>query len=332
MTKIQMSFAMSPYPRSRPVLDGRVMADGIDFICHSLTTTELFWRQLRFQEFDVSEMSLSSFVMIMAAGNQDWIGLPVFPQRRFFHVMGYARKDSGIRSPADYKGRRIGVLEFQMTGALWVRGAMKHEFGCNQEDVDWWMEFTPEHSHGGATGFTPPKGTIINQIPHDKNIGSMLVSGELDATCLYFGTPPNMIDRTTIDITRHPDIVPVFSDPGAESIRYFQKTGIFPINHMMVLRRSLHEKYPWAALSIYKAMSQAAAIADRERVEHMQHHLMIGAVPPSYRAAIGAPVIHYGIKANRRTLEQACDYSYEQGLTPRRMAVDSLFAATTLSE
>lgn len=332
MTKVEMSFAMSPYPRSRPVLDERVKADGIDFICHTLTTTELFWRQLRFQEFDVSEMSLSSFLMITAAGNRDWVGLPVFPQRRIFHVMGYARKDSGIRSPADYKGRRVGVPEFQMTGALWVRGAMKHEFGCAQEDVEWWMEYTPEHSHGGAVGFSPPKGTTIHQIPHEKNIGSMLVSGELEATCLYFGTPPNMIDRTTIDITRHPDIVPVFSDPDAESVRYFEKTGILPINHMMVLRRSLHEKYPWAALSIYKAMNQAAALADRERLEHMQHHLMIGAVPPSLRTAIRNPVIRYGLKANRRTLELACDYSHEQGLTPRRIEVESLFASTTLDE
>ena len=332
MTKVEMSFAMSPYPRSRPVLNGRVTADGIDFICHTLTTTELFWRQLRFKEFDVSEMSLSSFLMITAAGDDNWVGLPVFPQRRFFHVMGYARKDLGIHSPADYKGRRIGVPEFQMTGALWARGAMKHEFGCNQEDVEWWMEYSPEHSHGGAVGFKPPPGTTVKQIPHEKNIGSMLVSGELEATSLYFGTPPNMIDRTTIDITRHPDIRPVFADPAAEGIRYYKDTGIFPINHMLVLRRSLHEKYPWAALNIYKAMVQASEIADRERIEHMQHHLMVGVVSPALRAQIAAPVIHYGLKANRRTLEQACAYSYEQGLTPMQMPLERLFAPSILDE
>ena len=133
--------------------------------------SERFWRQLRFQEFDVSEMSISSFLMIMANGDKNWLGLPIFTTRHFFHTMAFARKDSGINSPADYKGKRVGVPEFQQTGALWARGAMIHEFGCKQEDVEWWMERTPEHSHAGAVGFKPPQGTTLKQIPPEKSIG-----------------------------------------------------------------------------------------------------------------------------------------------------------------
>ncbi len=332
MSDVQMSFAMSMNPRNRAIFDGRVKPQGIDFICHDIRASELFWRQLRFAEFDVSEMSISSFLMVMAKGDTNWIGLPIFTTRHFFHAMAYARKDAGINSPADYKGKRVGVPEFQQTGALWARGAMTHEFGCKQEDVEWWMERTPEHSHAGAVGFKPPKGTTLKQIPLEKSIGSMLVSGELHATSLYFDNIANIIDRNTVDLTKHPDIKPVFADPVAECVRYFKKTGIFPINHAMVLRRSLHEKYPWAAMSIYHAMVEANEIADRERIGHMQYHLETGLVPTELRKVVEAPVVRHGLKANRHTLETACQYSFEQGLTPRLMKLDEVFAPSTLDE
>ena len=332
MSDVQMSFAMSMNPRNRAIFEQRVKPQGIDFICHDVRASELFWRQLRFQEFDVSEMSISSFLMIMAKGDTNWIGLPIFTTRHFFHAMAYARKDAGINSPADYKGKRVGVPEFQQTGALWARGAMTHEFGCKQEDVEWWMERTPEHSHAGAVGFKPPKGTTLKQIPPEKSIGSMLVSGELHATSLYFDNIANIIDRNTVDLRTHPDIKPVFADPVAECVRYFEKTGIFPINHAMVLRRSLAEKYPWSAMSIYEAMVEANEIADRERIGHMQYHLETGLVPTELRKVVEAPVVRHGLKANRHTLETACRYSHEQGLTPRLMKLEEVFAPSTLDE
>jgi 4,5-dihydroxyphthalate decarboxylase len=177
-----------------------------------------------------------------------------------------------------------------------------------------------------------PKGTTINQIPPEKSIGSMLLSGELHATSLYFDNIANIIDRNTVDLKNHPDLKPVFPDIDAECARYFSKTGIFPINHAMVLRRSLFEKYPWAALSIYQAMLEANEIANRERIAQMQYHLEAGTVPASYRKAIMAPIVQHGLRANRMVLETAMQYSFEQGLTPRLVKLDEIFAPSTLGE
>jgi 4,5-dihydroxyphthalate decarboxylase len=332
MTDIQMSFAMGPNPRNHAIFDRTVKPSGIDLNLHKVPVSELFWRQLRFQEFDVSEMSISSFLMIMANGDKNWIGLPIFTTRHFFHTLAFARKDSGINSPADYTGKRIGVPEFQQTGALWARGAMIHEFGCKQEDVEWWMERTPDHSHAGAVGFKPPQGTTLKQIPKEKSIGSMLLSGELDATSLYFGNEVNMVDRTSVDLREHPDIKPLFADTLAECARYYKKTGIYPINHAMIIRRSLVEKYPWAPMSIYQAMAEANEVANKERLEHMQYYINTGRVPREYAAAIAEPIVQHGLKANRKTLETCAQYSYEQGLTPRSMTLEELFAPSTLGE
>jgi 4,5-dihydroxyphthalate decarboxylase len=160
----------------------------------------------------------------------------------------------------------------------------------------------------------------------------MLVSGELDATSLYFGNEVNIIDRTSIDLRKHPDIKPVFPDAMAERARYYKKTGIYPINHAMIIRRSLVEKYPWAPMSIYHAMVEANETANRERIEHVQYYIETGLVPLEYASIIAEPIVRHGLKANRRTLETCAQYSHEQGLTPRLMKLEDLFAPSTLNE
>ena len=168
MADLQLSLIMGSNDRSRPVLDGSIKPDGIELTCTAAHPSEIFWRQLHFQEFDVSEMSLSSLLMAMAHGNRDWIALPIFTSRRFFHTWSWVRTDRGIEKPQDLKGKRVGVPEYQQTAALWSRGVLKHEFGVEPEDIEWWMERTEERSHGGATGFQPPAGIRFNRIPGDQ--------------------------------------------------------------------------------------------------------------------------------------------------------------------
>ena len=155
---IQLSIGMASNPRTWAIHDGRIKPDGIELIPSPVHASELFWRQLKFGDFDVSEMSFSSLIMAMAAGDDRWVGLPVFTTRRFFHTGVLIRKDSGIQSPADLKGKRVGVPEYQQTAALWTRGVLQHEFGVEPKDMEFFMERVPEQSHGGATGFKPPKG------------------------------------------------------------------------------------------------------------------------------------------------------------------------------
>ena len=329
MAQLQLSLIMGSNDRSRPVLDGTISPDGIDLTCTVAHPSEIFWRQLHFQEFDVSEMSLSSLLMAMANGNTDWVGLPIFTSRRFFHTGTWVRTDSGIDKPEDLKGKRVGVPEYQQTAALWSRGVLKHEFGVEPRDLEWWMERTEERSHGGATGFRPPEGVKFNRIPADDSIGAMLSDGRLDATLLYL-TDNNLVDRSRIRLEGNPAFKQLFADPAAEGRRYYQKTELFPINHGMVVRRSIYEKHPWVALNIFNAFRLAKERVNARMRELSTTHFDLGLLGPDARKALNVDAYPYGVKSNRKVLETVADYSYEQGLTPRRMQLEEIFAASTL--
>jgi len=328
---ISLSIAMASNPRTWPILDGRVKPDGVALIPSVVHPSELFWRQLRFADFDVSEMSFSSLMMATSKGDDRWVGLPIFTTRKFFHAEILVRKDSGIERPADLKGRRVGVPEYQQTAALWTRGVLEHEFGVAPKDMQFWMERDFSHSHRGAIGFTPPPGVTIHQIPPEKNIGSMMLSGEIEAVIHYI-VNPNLVDRSTADLWNHPAVRPLFPDPVAEGIRYYRKTGIFPINHGMVIRREIAQKHPWVVLNLYKAFERAGEIANRERLEHVAYYFATGLLPNEVREALNAPLVRHGIRANREVLETAARYSHEQGLTPRQLALEEIFAASAMEQ
>jgi len=329
MSSLQLSLIMGANDRSRPVLDGRVKPDGIDLVSTVAHPSEIFWRQLHFKEFDVSEMSLSSLLMAVANGNRDWVGLPIFTSRRFFHTGAWVRSDSGIDQPADLKGKRVGVPEYQQTAALWSRGVLKHEFGVEPQDLDWWMERTEERSHGGATGFQPPAGIRFNRIPGTESIGSMLADGKLDATLLYL-TDNNLVDRSRITLEGNSRFRLLFSNPAAEGQRYYEKTGIFPINHGMVVRREIYEKHPWVALNIFNAFRRAKDGAAARMREMVSTHVELGLLGPNARQALAVDPYPYGVKSNQKVLETVAEYSFEQGLTPRLMKMDEVFAPSTL--
>jgi 4,5-dihydroxyphthalate decarboxylase len=328
---LKLSIGLTSNPRTWPILDGTVKPDGIDLVPSIVSPSELFWRQLRFADFDASEMSLSSLMMTIARGDERWLGLPVFTTRHFFQNWALKRRDAGIKSPADLKGKRVGVPEYQQTAALWTRGILQHEFGVRPQDMEFWMERVPERSHGGATGFKPPPGVTVHQIPPEKNIGSMLLARELDATLMYF-PGHGIIDRSTADLASHPEIAPLFPDPLAEGTRYYRKTGLYPINHGMILRRRIAEQDPWVVLNLFKAFVQANEIANRQRLQQVEYYIAAGLVPPETGAALAAPLLSHGITANRNILETAAQYSFEQGLTPRLMRLEEIFAPSTLDQ
>lgn len=329
--RLQFSIGLTSNPRTWPVIDEQVTPDAIDLVPTVLHPSELFWRQLRFAEFDVAEMSVSSLMMAKSKGDDRFVGIPVFTTRRFFHTGILVRRAAKIETPADLKGKRVGVPEYQQTAALWARGVLQHEFGVAPKDMEFWMERPPSHSHGGATGFVPPPGVTVNRIPLDKNIGSMMLAGELDAVLFYL-VDPNLIDRSTADLSNHPDIKTLFPDPLAEGIRYYRKTGLYPINHGMVIKRELAEQHPWAVLNILKAFERANAAANRQRMEHTDYHVETGLLPADGRKSLQVPIVSHGIAANRAVLETVAQYSQEQGLTPRLMKLDELFAASAMAQ
>jgi 4,5-dihydroxyphthalate decarboxylase len=273
-------------------------------------------------------MSMSSLLIVIAQGNRDWIGLPIFPQRHFFQTWAWVRTDAGIDSPRDLIGRRIGVPEYQQTAALWSRGILEHDFGVKPTDLSWYMERTPDRSHGGATGFKPPAGVQLQYIPADKSIGSMMMSDELDATLLYTGR--STIDRSTVAFDGNPKVRPLFADRAVEAQRYFRDTGIFPINHGVVIRRSLYERHPWLALNVFNAFRQAKERVANEMRELVSTHLQLGLLGADAMSGLVVDPYPYGVKSNKKVLETLAAYSYEQGLTPRRVELDEMFAPSTL--
>jgi 4,5-dihydroxyphthalate decarboxylase len=329
MANLQLSLAITSNPRTWSIIDGRVKPDGIDFTKTVLGPAEMFWRQLSFAEFDVSEMSMSELMMIRNRGDDRFIGIPVFTTRRFYHAGIFVRKAAKIASPANLRGKRVGVPEYIQTSALWTRGILENEFGIAPKDMTFFMERVPSRSHAGAIGFKAPPGVPVNQIPPEKSIGSMMLAGELDA-CMSYNRNQGLIDRSDADLDHHPHIKPLFPDPAAEAVRYYNKTGIYPINHGLVIKRAVFERNPWVVINILKAFNQANDIADAERREHVAYHFETGLVPPDDRKSLASRIITHGLKANRATLEILAKYSNQQSLTQQIVTMDELFAANAL--
>lgn len=327
---LQLSIGMANNPRTRAIFEGKVKADGIDLIPTAIHASELFWRQLRFGDFDVSEMSVSGLMMAVAGGDKRWVGIPIFTTRRMFQVGTLVRKDSGINKPSDLKGRKLGVPEYQQTAALWTRGFLQHEYDVHPRDIEFWMERNDDRSQGAAVGFKPPPDVRLNYIPNDTNMGQMLLDGKLDGALRYLAGTDNLVDRSTVDLYKHPDFKTLFPDPHAEGVRFYKKTGIYPINHGMVVKREIAEKHPWVILNLFKAFQKANEIAEKARKEAVEYHLETGVLPPEMRKALTTPLIQHGIAANRKVLETAAQWSFEQGLTPRLIKLEEMFAPSTM--
>ena len=326
---LELSIALSDNARTRPLLEGRIAPAGIRFVPTTVHPSEMFWRQLRFGDFDISEMSMSSLLIAAARGETRFVGLPIYTMRRFFHTGIWVRADRGIAAPADLVGKRVGVPEYQQTSAIWSRGILQHEFGVRAQDLEWFMERGPDRSHAAATGFTPPAGVRINQIPADRNIGDMLARGELDATVHYL-KEANLVDRSRVDLASVADVRPLFPDLAAEGRRYHAKTGLYPINHCVVVRRSLLERHPWIALNVYGAFVAAKDDIRSRTDAALQPYFETGALADGARKALAHDPMPYGVQAARPVLETIAQYVHEQGLTPRRVGLEEVFAASTL--
>jgi 4,5-dihydroxyphthalate decarboxylase len=335
MARLRLSFISGVNERVKPLMDGTIQPEGIELIPTTSDPSETFWRQLKFQEFEISEMSLSSYLIAKSRG-MDMTGIPVFPSRRFMHTQLSCHADSGIQQPSDLVGKRIGVGEYQQTASLWVRGILEHDFGVSQYKVHWYMERTEELSHGGATGFTPPKGISFQRIPPDKSLASMLVNHELDVASVdrAFARETNIIDRSTRirgtggDWSR---IKPLFPDRIAEGVRFFKKHGFIPANHLYIIRGDIYRKYPWVAFNLYKAFLSAKEIAQKRLAETIPSGFIFGREYLAKTMEIfGDDPFPYGIKDNKRMLETIIEYSYEQGLTTEKLKIGDLSASSTL--
>jgi 4,5-dihydroxyphthalate decarboxylase len=333
MAKLTLGFISAFNERVEPLMNGTVKAEGIELIPTYSHPAETFWRQLKFGEFEVAEMSMSSYLIARAQG-ADMIAIPAFPTRRLFQTELSYHVDSGIAKPEDLAGNRLGVAEYQQTAALWIRGILEHDFGVSQYKIHWYMERSEEMSHGGATGFKPPPGISFNRIEKNKSLASTLLANELDVA--HVASPwvlqANALDRSSrIGGSDWSKILPLFPDRMAEGTRFYKKHGFLPVNHTYIIRGDIYKKYPWVAFNLYTGFVKAKALARQKMLEQIPSALFFG---PEYAAMtrdrIGDEPFPYGIKANKAMLDTIIGFSHEQGLTPRRMKIEELFAESTL--
>jgi 4,5-dihydroxyphthalate decarboxylase len=313
MNKLPLTFACGEYEIVRPLIDGRVRADGIDLtILTEMDSATRHWRFLRGGEFDVAELSASSY---LAARDNDlpFRAIPVFLHRRFRHGFIFINTSKGIKKPSDLIGRKIGVKTLMTTAVLWMRGQLEHEYGVPLKSIEWFAEL------GDDVEVKLPADIKITRLPDNKSVETMLAQGELDAVLHS--------DLIRPFLANDKRVARLFPDHKQEEIAYFRKTGIFPIMHVLGLRQSLVEQHPWVAVNLFKALNEAKAMA----MERMQNPRI---VPLAwYRDAweeqeriLGPDPWEYGLTAgNRKNMETLIGYSHEQGLIKKKPALEELF-------
>jgi 4,5-dihydroxyphthalate decarboxylase len=313
--KLPITLACGNYEIVRALIDGSVEPDGIELtVLTDMDSTTRHWRFLRGQEFDMAETSCSSYIVARDQG-LPFQALPVFLHRRFRHGFVFINTTKGIAKPTDLIGRKIGIKSYLVTAGHWMRGILEHEYGVPHKSIEWFAEIDED------VDFTPPKDLKITRLPDDKSVETMLAEGELDALIHSDIIKPMM--------QGDPRVGRLWPDYKAEEIRYFRKTKIFPIMHVMGIKPEIVERHPWVPINMFQAFEKAKAIAMR-RMENPR------IVPLAwYREAweeqqevIGPDPWEYGLTdRNRHTLETIAGYSHEQGLTRRRLPLDELFVS-----
>ena len=325
MSNLALTLACWSYDRTRALFDGRVRADGIDLTCLDLPVEETFFRMLRHHEFDVAEMSLSSYVVSLFADNPPFVAIPVFPSRFFRHSCIYVHAGAGIARPEDLAGRTVGTPEYQMTAPVWIRGILSDEHGVPVERVTYATGGLEEPGRPEKLTLELPAGIRVNRIPPDRTLSAMLAAGEIDA--LYTARAPSSFRNGDGRVRR------LFEDFPAVERDYFRRTRIFPIMHTIVIRRHVYQRHRWIAQSLAKAFTAAQRHAYEDLGQTAALKTMLPWLPSHVEEArreMGDDFWPYGLAPNMATLATFLRYSYEQGLSRRRLAPDELFAPETL--
>jgi 4,5-dihydroxyphthalate decarboxylase len=321
---LQISLSVCDYDRTRALFDGRAPIEGCDVIGVPIEPEEAFHRAFRFNEFDISEISLSSYMMTTTRGTAHYIAIPAFVSRLFRHSGIYIRSDRGIAKPQDLKGKTIGLPEYQITANVWIRGILQDEYGVKPSDIKWRQGGVEEAGRDERTPIKLPPDIDFKAVPADRTLSDMLEKGEIDG--LIGARAPTCFLRGV------PNVARLFPDYQATEEAYFRKTKIFPIMHVIGIRRSLVEKHPWLAVSVYKAFVKAKELCMHElgQVGHLFTSLPWSVAEfDRIRKFMGEDYWSYGVEPNRHVLETITRYSYDQGLSAKKLSVDEMFVPST---
>ena len=327
MSRLPITIATWDYDRVRMLADGRVRVEGCDVNFITMPVEEILERAFFHREFDVAEIGFSPYLIALSRGVAPYVAVPAFLSRMFRHSAIYIRADSGIESPADLKGKRVGVPEYQMSAAMWVRGLLHDEFGVAAADIDWVQGGLETPGRRDKFPLNLPDGFPLVSAANGKTLSQLLVEGALDA--VISARQPSCF------VAGHPLVRRLFPDYRAAERDYFRRTGVFPIMHAVGIRRDVAGKHPWLPASVYKAFVQAKRLADAEFSEVTALKIGLPWLTAEFdatREVMGNDFWSYGVEPNRKTLELMARYSYEQGLAVRPISVEEMFAPSTLHE
>jgi 4,5-dihydroxyphthalate decarboxylase len=327
--RVPLTLACWDYDRTAALATGEVRPEGVDLTYLSLPVEETFFRMLRHREFDAAEMSLSSYVISLDGGGgtdgSPFVAIPVFPSRAFRHNGIYVSAASGIASPEGLRGRTVGVAEYQLTANVWIRGILAEHYGVPVASVRYRTGGQHQPGRVAKVAHDVPPEIDIAPIPPDRTLADMLVTGEIDA--LY--TP-----RTPLPFAQgRPEVRRLFPDPRAEEERYYRQAGIFPVMHVVVLRRDVYQARPWLARSLFKAFEEARQLAENRLAETAASRDMLPwlyAEAERTRDLMGSSWWSYGLAGNEEGLAVFLRYASEQGLVRRVVEPAGLFAPETL--
>ena len=325
MSKLKLSIAVGDYDRMRPFVDGLVQMDGVDPTFMLLEPEEIFFRAFRHADFDICELSLSSYTVKTSQDDCPYVAVPVFPSRAFRHTSIFIRTDRGIAKPEDLKGKRIGLPEYQLTANVWARMILQTEHGVHPRDITWVRGGYETPGRVEKIKIDLPADIRIESAPADATLSGMLASGELDG--IIGPRAPSCFDRG------HPQVSWLFPDPTAAAAEWYGRTRIFPIMHVLGIRRSLLEKYPFLAAAAVKVFTKSKEIALAKLADTSATKVTLPFVEEQLRRArtlMGDDFWAYGLEPSRPTLEAFLQAHHDQGLSKRLLRPEELFHPSTL--
>ena len=319
MDPLPLVLAISEYDHVRDLISGRVVPEGMRLICLNLPIEEIFHRFIINREWDVSEMSMAKYVSLISQNDTSLSAIPVFPSRVFRHSSLYVRRDGPVRAPADLVGRRVGVPEWAQTAAVYSRGFLTRQYDIDLASIEWVQAGVDQPGRNEKVRLRLPEGITLAPVM-DATLSDMLRDGRLDA--VLSARPPRCFQE------KHPSIRRLFENFLEVEAAYYDETGIFPIMHVIAIRREVLERHPWAAMNLFKAFDEAKNCSLERALDATASRFPI---PWSYvhaqraQSRFGRDYWPYGIDDNRPTLDAFLQYAYEQGVCHRRLAVEELF-------
>lgn len=317
--KLRLTLACGDYDINQGLVDGKTPVAGVDLVALTMPSPERHWRLIRHQEFDVCEFSMASYMLLRDRGELPYVAIPAFPHRRFRHSYLFVHSESGITEPKQLENKRVGLRTWQTTAGFWMRGILQDAYGVDLRSIEWLTQDEED------IPLELPSGYRLSRVPAGDDVDRMLLSGELGGL-MYPELPPSYRNGD-------PRITCVFPDPKAEEQRYFQKTGIFPIMHTVIVREDLLRQYPWLSMNLVQAFRRSKDLAWEQMEDPRRVSLAwFREALEEQRRTLGRDPWPYDLENNRVALEAICRYAKDQGLTQRQFTPEELFDPASLDD